>query len=268
MRTRIRQQLLKFLLRQGRRFTEGVSHWTKTHWSWIRRQTFDFEAQNQLLADAIATADQAQSRITRLNADIHDALADRATRLAGAELAGVLRNSGVDGRRNCRRDWRLERFLTAAKFMSFVGLVPSEASSGPTRRQGGITKSGNRHATSADRSSLALLSCPTKREPRTCYSGRRSASGGHRHRRHALRRLVKTLAEVAANQEVHTKIVTAPACELAVPVVRRDHHAASASRTDTSHQRPQNGRSMIVQTATHFQTRTDTTPNRIVTMMF
>ncbi|MEZ6055107.1 MAG: hypothetical protein R3C01_00240 [Planctomycetaceae bacterium] len=73
---RIRQQLLKFLLRQGRRFTEGVSHWTKTHWSWIRRQTFDFEAQNQLLADAIATADQAQSRITRLNADIHDALAD------------------------------------------------------------------------------------------------------------------------------------------------------------------------------------------------
>ncbi|MEZ6058111.1 MAG: hypothetical protein R3C01_15535 [Planctomycetaceae bacterium] len=67
---RIRQQLLKFLLRQGRRFTEGVSHWTKTHWSWIRRQTFDFEAQNQLLADAIATADQAQSRITRLNADI------------------------------------------------------------------------------------------------------------------------------------------------------------------------------------------------------
>ncbi|MEZ6055108.1 MAG: transposase [Planctomycetaceae bacterium] len=29
--------------------------------------------------------------------------------------------------------------------MSFVGLVPSEASSGPTRRQGGITKSGNRH---------------------------------------------------------------------------------------------------------------------------
>ncbi|MEZ6055224.1 MAG: hypothetical protein R3C01_00840 [Planctomycetaceae bacterium] len=31
---RIRQQLLKFLLRQGReRFTEGVSHWTKTHWS-------------------------------------------------------------------------------------------------------------------------------------------------------------------------------------------------------------------------------------------
>ncbi|MEZ6058186.1 MAG: hypothetical protein R3C01_15920 [Planctomycetaceae bacterium] len=73
---RIRQQLLKFLLRQGRRFTEGVSRWTKTHWSWIRRQTFDFEAQNQLLANAIATADQAQSRITRLNADIHDALAD------------------------------------------------------------------------------------------------------------------------------------------------------------------------------------------------
>ena len=37
------------------------------------------------------------------------------------------------------------RFATAGQFMAFVGLVPSEHSSGTKRRQGGITKSGNRH---------------------------------------------------------------------------------------------------------------------------
>jgi hypothetical protein len=37
------------------------------------------------------------------------------------------------------------RFATAGKFMAFVGLVPCEHSTGAKRRQGGITKSGNRH---------------------------------------------------------------------------------------------------------------------------
>lgn len=38
-----------------------------------------------------------------------------------------------------------QRFPRAAKFMAFVGLVPRENSSGQTRRQGGLTKAGNRH---------------------------------------------------------------------------------------------------------------------------
>ncbi|MEZ6058495.1 MAG: hypothetical protein R3C01_17475 [Planctomycetaceae bacterium] len=105
---RIRRQLLKFLLRQGRRFTEGVSRWTKTHWSWIRRQTFDFEAQNQLLADAIAgRPSPVPHPLTRLNADIHDALADWRLGPLVQNLQAFCGIPGVDGRRNCRRDWRL-----------------------------------------------------------------------------------------------------------------------------------------------------------------
>jgi hypothetical protein len=38
------------------------------------------------------------------------------------------------------------RFRTAEEFMAFVGLVPSERSSGEHRRQGSITKVGNSHA--------------------------------------------------------------------------------------------------------------------------
>ncbi|MEZ6055550.1 MAG: transposase [Planctomycetaceae bacterium] len=184
-------------------FTEGVSHWTKTHWSWIRRQTFDFEAQNQLLADAIATADQAQSRITRLNADIHDALADWRLGPLVQNLQAFCGIQELTAVGIVAEIGDFERFPTAAKFMSFIGLVPSEASSGPTRRQGGITKSGNRHvSTSADRSNLALLSCPTKREPRTVTAAPGLPQEVIDIADNAAATTAKTLAEVAANQEV------------------------------------------------------------------
>jgi len=39
----------------------------------------------------------------------------------------------------------LRRFATAGQFMSYVGLVPSESSSGERRRQGSITRAGNSH---------------------------------------------------------------------------------------------------------------------------
>jgi transposase len=41
-----------------------------------------------------------------------------------------------------------DRFTTAEEFMAFVGLVPSEHSSGEKRRQGSITKVGNSHVRS------------------------------------------------------------------------------------------------------------------------
>ncbi|MEZ6057933.1 MAG: hypothetical protein R3C01_14640 [Planctomycetaceae bacterium] len=197
----------QFLLRQGRRFTEGVSHWTKTHWSWIRRQTFDFEAQNQLLADAIATADQAQSRITRLNADIHDALADWATQLAGAELAGVLRNSGVDGRRNCRRVGDFERSRQRRSSCRLSAWFPAKR-----RAVQHVVRVDHQErqppwATSADRSSLALLSCPTKREPRTVTAAkvclRRSSTSPT-----TRRRLRKRSLKLQRIKKSATKIVT------------------------------------------------------------
>ena len=142
---RIKQQLLKFLLRNGRRFTEGKEHWTKTHWNWIRRQQFEQEAQRRVLADALQTAEQAQARVARLTQDIADCV-------AGWALAPVVRN--LQAFRGIKEitaagivaeigDFR--RFARASQFMAFTGLGPWGSSSGQTRRQGGITKTGNRH---------------------------------------------------------------------------------------------------------------------------
>jgi len=46
----------------------------------------------------------------------------------------------------CAEVGNFERFERPGPLMSYLGLVPSENSSGETRRQGAITKSGSRHA--------------------------------------------------------------------------------------------------------------------------
>ena len=64
-----RQQLDKFLLRHGRRWSEG-SKWTVKHWKWIQLQAFAEEASRRVLADYLHTVEQASARVKRLTADI------------------------------------------------------------------------------------------------------------------------------------------------------------------------------------------------------
>jgi transposase len=142
---RIQQQLLKLLLRNGRVFTEGKQHWTRIHWNWIRRQRFTEEPQQRVLADALRTIEQAQARVARLDEDLAECisgwrllpLVQNLQAFRGIQLLTAVGVAAEIG--------DFQRFPTAGKFMAFVGLVPSEESSGASRRQGGITKTGNRH---------------------------------------------------------------------------------------------------------------------------
>jgi len=142
---RIKQQLLKFLMRHSRVFTEGKSYWTKTHWAWIRRQKFEHEAQRCVLADAIQTATQAGERIARLNQDIHECIEDWVLAPLVRNLQALHGVGELTATVIAAEIGDFQRFPKAGKFMSFVGLIPSEHSSGASRRQSGITKAGNRH---------------------------------------------------------------------------------------------------------------------------
>lgn len=140
-----RQQLLKFFDRHGRHFTEGKEHWTKTHWAWIRRQKFDYEAQQRVLSDAINTAEQAADRRTRLDQDISDCVESWDQRFLVKDLQAFRGMRELTAVGLIAEIGDFSRFTKASSFMAYVGLVPSESSSGNTRRQGGITKTGNRH---------------------------------------------------------------------------------------------------------------------------
>ena len=139
-----RHHLSKFLLRHGRIYT-GKTNWGQAHLAWIARQTFDQPASMQVLSDYQEAVELATARVERLTARLGELAAtwDRAPLVKALQaLRGVEMISSVTlVAEIC--DFR--RFATASDLMAYVGLVPSENSSGSSRRLGGITKTGNGH---------------------------------------------------------------------------------------------------------------------------
>jgi transposase len=139
-----RHQLGKFLLRQGRHYS-GKTTWNPKHRAWIAKQVFAEPAQNHVLADGLAAVDSATLRVAQLTQRLREVAAtwDRAPlvqalqSLRGVEFVTAVTVVAEVG--------DLRRFATAGDFMSYVGLVPSEQTSGGTRRLGPITKTGNAH---------------------------------------------------------------------------------------------------------------------------
>lgn len=144
---RARQRLGKFLLRTGRKAPAGCKAWTMKHTEWIRTLQYTHVAQQATLVDFLAEVDHAGARIRRLEQAIDDA----------AKQAAPVVRAVIDGLQALRGVARLtattlaveignfSRFQTAKQLMAYCGVVPREHSSGTSRRQGGITKTGNAH---------------------------------------------------------------------------------------------------------------------------
>jgi transposase len=140
-----RHQLIKFLLRHDRKYP-GKTSWTGTHLDWIGHQHFDHEAQNRVVVEYLHAVEQATARVEQLTKDIAELVEHWSLKpvvkalqsLRGVQLISAVVLTAEIG------DFR--RFETAGAFMAYLGLVPSEHSSGERRQRGRITKSGNRHA--------------------------------------------------------------------------------------------------------------------------
>jgi transposase len=140
----VRHRLSKLLLRQGIVYYGGKA-WTGKHEVWLRAQRFDSPGL-QLAYDAAFDAMLAAvDRRDRLDRAIAEMAADSAFTPVTARL-GCLR--GVStltafGLATEIGDWHR---LNGRSIGAYLGLVPSENSSGSTRSQGGVTKTGNSHA--------------------------------------------------------------------------------------------------------------------------
>ena len=142
---RARHRLSKFLLRHGRRFTGTKRAWSKRHDAWLRAQTWPIPALDHTHRAYLRGVDEALARLRDVEADLRalltlEPLQARVQRLRcfrGIDDLTALTIAAEFG------DPR--RFATAPRTMAFVGLVPSEHSSGSKRAQGGITKTGNAH---------------------------------------------------------------------------------------------------------------------------
>jgi len=139
-----RHQLGKFLLRQGRRY-DGGHAWTMRHWRWIEDQKFSHEGHQQVLLDYIRTAQRASERVRLFDLEIAVLVQSWSLAPLVRDLQAFYGISLVTAVGLAAEVGDYHRFPGADRFMSFVGLVPSESSSGGQRQQGGITKTGNRH---------------------------------------------------------------------------------------------------------------------------
>ena len=141
---RARHRLSKFLLRHGRRFTMTRA-WSQRHDAWLRAQTWPLPALEQTHRAYLRTVDEALARLRAIEADLRglldlEPLRPRVERLRcfrGIDDLTALTIAAELG------DAR--RFATAPSLMAFVGLIPSEHSSGTKQARGAITKTGNAH---------------------------------------------------------------------------------------------------------------------------
>lgn len=141
---RARHRLSKFLLRHGRVFRDATN-WTQAHWAWIRAQRFELPLLERLRDEHVVAIEMRVAQRDQLEHELHAIALE--PRYAGA----VRRLSALRGVRTLTALTLIvevgdfARFGSAAEFMGFSGLVPSEHSSGGSRRQGPITKTGNSH---------------------------------------------------------------------------------------------------------------------------
>ena len=145
---RKRQHVTSFLLRHGRIF-DGKTSWRGRHLRWLDGQNFAHPAQRFAYQELLNAVRMTADRIDRLEAALAEIVpnwtmapvvaAFQAMRGVAFSTATTLVAEAGD----------LRRFDHPRKLMAFLGLVPSERSTGETRRQGGITRAGNARARSA-----------------------------------------------------------------------------------------------------------------------
>jgi transposase len=144
-RKRSKARLQAFLLRQDLRYA-GRATWSAAHLRWLAEVRCPTPAQQIAFQEYVGTVREQTERLARLESELHAAVkswrlypvVEAIQALRGVERTGAIVLIAELG--------DLTRFTTPRQLMSYLGLTPSEYSSGARRRQGGITKAGNSHA--------------------------------------------------------------------------------------------------------------------------
>jgi transposase len=143
---RVRHRISKFLLRRELYYPSGGGAWTGRHRDWLSTLHFADEASEIVLADALHAHDWMVARRDQLERSLaelaeHSPWADLINRLRCLRGIDTLSAVGL-----IAEIGDFERFSHPRKLAGFLGLVPSEDTSGEHRRQGSITKAGSKHA--------------------------------------------------------------------------------------------------------------------------
>lgn len=140
-----RNQLTKFFLRLDIHQPDGIKAWSAKYRKWLNTVKFEELPLQIVLTEYIHAIEQAEERLERFD----KAIAETASTISDQKLfksyqalkgIGLLTAAAL-----IAEIGDITRFKTAKQLMAYLGLVPSEHTSGDTKKQGRITKTGNAH---------------------------------------------------------------------------------------------------------------------------
>jgi len=166
-----RHRVGKLLLRHDLRF-EG-NNWTQRHLDWLGRIELPEPVAQSVLLDGIGSIDALLVRRESLETQMASLVEGSPWEQTVARLRCLRGIDTLSALGLCAEVGDFERFARPAQLMSYLGLVPSENTSGEKRRQGSITKSGSRHA----RRLLVEAAWHYRRAPRKGTALRRRQEG-------------------------------------------------------------------------------------------
>lgn len=136
-----RQQVLAFLLRHGRAWAGKT--WTRKHRLWLAAQKFAHPGQHLAFEELLARIDRAEAFLARMDKAIAETVATWSLQPVVSALMTLRGVSLLTAATLVVEIGDFRRFESPRALMSYLGLVPSEQSSGGSIRRGGIAKTGN-----------------------------------------------------------------------------------------------------------------------------
>jgi transposase len=141
-----RQQVSAFLLSHGLHYSHGKKTWTKAHLNWLTSMKLEYPEQRFVFEEMMLAMRQACERIERLEQALRAAVSDWSLSEVVTALMAMRGMDLISATTFLAEIGDLSHFQTPRELMAYLGLVPSEDSTGDTIKRGPITKSGNRRA--------------------------------------------------------------------------------------------------------------------------
>lgn len=139
-----KQQILAFVLRQGKRFEGGRSYWTIEHMKWLKGLELP-ELEKETLTEYLLTYDYLVEKIRRFDERIKELSSGERYEQKVKNMGCLLGIKSHTALSMAVEVGDFKRFEKASRFAAFLGLVPSEDSSDERVNRYSITKAGNSH---------------------------------------------------------------------------------------------------------------------------
>jgi len=139
----LKQRVSAFLLRYGKRYTAGKSKWTQRYYRWLAEVKMKFPVQQIVLEEYVGAVKQAEERVRGLDKEIERVLSNWSLKPVVESLMALRGVQLLTAMSLVTELGDISRFDSPRELMAYIGLVPSEHTSGGKAKRGGITKTGN-----------------------------------------------------------------------------------------------------------------------------